>query len=115
MSDKYNDGVLDEKFMSLHEKIEAYSEAQMSVLGRIEAQTTKTNGRVTSLEKWRQLGTGFIYAVSMFMTVVILPLLGASLYEIYVVIPKEQANQPAANAHALKGVLDSYGLRQINP
>lgn len=93
MSEKYNDGVLDEKFSSLHEKIETYAEAQMRVLSRIEDQTTRTNGRVTAMEKWRSFITGFVYAVGVFMTVIILPLLGSTMYEIYVVIPKQEAKQ----------------------
>lgn len=51
MSEKYTDGLLDEKFMNLEEKIETYGEAQMKVLTSIDEQTKKTNGRTTELEK----------------------------------------------------------------
>ncbi len=113
MREKYNDGVLDEKFTNIHEKMDEQFEASMKVLADIKEQTTKTNGRVTALEKGREWLLGFIYAFGLFMTVIVIPLLGLSLYEIFVVIPDREAQQPAATADALEGVLNSYGLRQL--
>ena len=58
MSEKYNDGVLDEKFKRLEELMGDHFEAHTNILSDIKTQTTKTNGRVTSVEKliWTSLG-----------------------------------------------------------
>lgn len=45
---------------------------------RIEAQTIKTNGRVTGLEKWKSFITGGISVI----TLILVPLLAWSLLEI---------------------------------
>lgn len=51
MSERYSDGVLDEKFVGIEDKMDAHFEVQNKSLIRIETQTTRTNGRVTFLEK----------------------------------------------------------------
>jgi hypothetical protein len=48
----------------------------LSYLQRIEAQTTKTNGRVTSLEWWRQFTLGATTVFFIFISTV----LGLSIY-----------------------------------
>lgn len=45
---------------------------------RIETQTTKTNGRVRAIEKWRAFITGAVSVI----TLILVPLLGWSLLEI---------------------------------
>lgn len=71
MSDKYNDGVLDEKFEGIHEKIETYAEAQLETLGRIEIQTKKTNGSVADIQRWReQMVGGMKYGTPLLMVIV---------------------------------------------
>ncbi len=44
-------------------------------LTRIEAQTTRTNGRVTSLEQWRWYQTGAITIISILLGSVIIPII----------------------------------------
>lgn len=51
MNDHYSNGILDEKFLNIENKLETYFEGQNQMLNRIETQTIKTNGRVTELEK----------------------------------------------------------------
>lgn len=58
MMEKYSDGVLDEKFINIEDKMEAHFDAQNQTLIRIESQTTKTNGRVKWLEKMIWLAVG---------------------------------------------------------
>lgn len=50
-----------------------------TILGRIEAQTIKTNGRVSNLENWRAYTAG---AVAMIVLVGV-PILGFLAYELY--------------------------------
>lgn len=47
-------------------------------LGRIEAQTIKTNGRVTSMERWRSFITGGMAI----LTVMVLPMLTWAILQI---------------------------------
>lgn len=55
---KYSDGLLDEMFKVIDEKLD-----------KIIEQTTKTNGRVTVLESWRGVITGGLTVI----TVVVIP------------------------------------------
>lgn len=50
MSDNYYEKLLDEKFNSIHQKIDLQFENVNKTLNSIEAQTMKTNGRVLKLE-----------------------------------------------------------------
>lgn len=58
MKDDYSNRELDERFTSLQDSFEVRLDTQTETLGRIEKQTTKTNGRVTMLEKfmWSSIG-----------------------------------------------------------
>jgi len=51
-------------------------------LDRIETQTTKTNGSVADLNRWRERANGAFWASGVFMATVILPILGWALYTI---------------------------------
>lgn len=75
MSDKYNDGVLDAQFQRIEELMDAHFSAHTEILSDIKTQTTKTNGRVTTVEKliWTSLGALPLLTVwSGWMTVEIL-------------------------------------------
>lgn len=54
MSERYTDGVLDEKFLSVENKLEVHFDAQGEMLKRIEEQTKKTNGSVADLKVFRE-------------------------------------------------------------
>lgn len=53
-------------------------------LARIEAQTTRTNGRVTLLEAWKQYSMG----ATAILTLVVLPSVGWLYYEVINLISK---------------------------
>lgn len=74
----YSNRELDQKFDQLTDAMAEMKEDIMQVLERIEAQTTKTNGRVSKLEGWRAWITGGL-AVS---GIIILPLATYVLYEV---------------------------------
>jgi 3-methyladenine DNA glycosylase/8-oxoguanine DNA glycosylase len=76
MTDRYPDSTLDEKFRSIEDKLDEQFEAQNKVLFDIKDQTTKTNGRVGSLEGWRQYNTGGLTMLA----IVIVPALGFLAY-----------------------------------
>ncbi len=67
--DSYKNREIDEKFDDI-----------LGFLGRIEGQTTKTNGAVADLNKWRERVNGGAIVAGVFMTVAILPILSWALY-----------------------------------
>lgn len=63
--EKYTDGLLDEKFLTIAEKMDDHFDALTVILGDIKKQTTVTNGRVGSLEGWknRLIGGWFVFSI----------------------------------------------------
>jgi hypothetical protein len=68
----YSNREIDEHFKALRETLIFHNTSQMSILTRIETQTTKTNGRVSRLEAWRSYIAGSIAVVSF----LVIPLVG---------------------------------------
>lgn len=120
-SEKYNDGVLDLKFTHLEKSVEAVKvdtiehmdtqfEAKMAVINDIakdvsetRTQTQKTNGHVADafreIESLKASRVGFTYAMAVAM-VVIVPILGLSLYKIWSTPPALSEKQIQAAAYA---------------
>lgn len=70
--EKYTDGLLDEKFKVIEEKMDDHFDALTGILGDIKTQTTLTNGRVNKHEgRWQFLMGG--WAV---FSIIVLPTLG---------------------------------------
>jgi hypothetical protein len=74
----YSNDLLDEKFKSVHAKMESNKGILIEHLERIEAQTIKTNGRVSELEvsvgslnNWRYFITGGLAVI----TAMVIPLI----------------------------------------
>ena len=68
---QYSNRELDSKFDNLLGHMKVFEGETGGSLRRIEAQTIKTNGRVSKLEKWQQFVLGFCAAIS----VLIIPLI----------------------------------------
>lgn len=54
MNEAYSNRELDEKFTSLQDSMEVHLDEQNKTLSRIEVQTTKTNGQVAAITKWKE-------------------------------------------------------------
>lgn len=67
----YSNREIDTKFFNLKEHIDENHQVVMETLDRIEKQTTKTNGRVSSLENWRSWIVGGL-AVFAFLVIPLL-------------------------------------------
>ncbi len=68
----YSKRELDQKFLFIEEKMDDL----LDMSGRIENQTTKHNGRMTSMEAWRNFITGGMSVLVM----IVLPLLAWALW-----------------------------------
>jgi len=77
-------GAADERADAFHEKLMermgVFEENTTSSLDRIEEQTKKTNGAVADINKWRERVNGMGIASGVFMTIIVIPILGWSLY-----------------------------------
>ncbi len=69
-STEYMNREIDEKFENLLEHMREFEQTTSDSLGRIEEQTTKTNGRVTDLEAWKNYVIGFCACI----TILLIPL-----------------------------------------
>lgn len=72
----YKNRELDEKFVNQASLIKEKHDDVMYKVNEVLVQTTKTNGRVSSLEKWRYLTMGAIGVLSF----VVVPILGWALW-----------------------------------
>jgi hypothetical protein len=70
-NDHYSNRELDQKLDNILDLIEGNRLASKDQLDRIETQTMKTNGRVSTLERWQFYVIGFCAAIS----ILILPVM----------------------------------------
>lgn len=61
----YNKREQDMLFHQMREEINFQFDAVITGMKKIEVQTTKTNGRITALEKWRWVITGGVVALAL--------------------------------------------------
>ena len=65
--------VLLEKLKSLSDMVDERFNENFASHNRLIEQTTKTNGRVTSLEQWRWYQTGAITIITVIVTAIVIP------------------------------------------
>jgi len=74
----------DERADAFHDKLlermSVFEDNTTSSLDRIETQTTKTNGAVADINKWRERINGGAIASGVFMTVIVIPILCWAIY-----------------------------------
>lgn len=74
----------DEKSETFHnnlmQRMDVFESNTSTSLIRIEEQTKKTNGSVADINKWRERTNGIMIASGVFMTMVVIPILGWALY-----------------------------------
>lgn len=85
----YSNRELDEKFTDI-----------MDSLGRIEIQTTTTNGKVAKISIWKEQTTGRLQAFGLCLMVIIVPLAGWVLYN--------QSTEPDRIQKATKEAVSAY-------
>lgn len=90
MSEKYPDTTLDAKFESIEEKMDDHFEATTTILKDLAEKVGFTNGKVRSLQLWRQFILGGISV----LIVIVVPTLGFLAYQVI----QNQAHISALNA-----------------
>ncbi len=69
---QYANREIDAKFSNLLEHMKGFETDTADSLERILEQTTRTNGRVTKLERWQSYTLGFCAAISLLLIPVII-------------------------------------------
>lgn len=72
---KVSNEVLFEKIIGLTNMVDERFGENQKEHARVIEQTTRTNGRVTSLEQWRWYQTGAITIISLIVTAIVLPVI----------------------------------------
>lgn len=83
MSDKYNDGVLDERFKNILDKLDDQFEAHTKILGDIKGQTTATNGKVAAINAKQERQDGFNSALMWVFGLIIVPVIGVIIWQVF--------------------------------
>lgn len=87
---------------TLMQRMDDFEKNTSGSLERIETQTKKTNGSVAEINRWRERANGAGLASGIFMTLVVLPILGWALYVLSTVNGQvHQAVDQALSAYSI--------------
>lgn len=69
----YTDRELNSKFDNILDHMKDFEMSTTGYLERIEAQTVKTNGRVSTLERWQSYVVGFCVCIGFVLFSILIP------------------------------------------
>ena len=89
----------------LMERMNVFETNTTDSLDRIEQQTIATNGKVADINKWRERANGAGIAVSIFMSVIVMPILAWSIFTL--------VNVDSAIDSAVDKALSAYEITPV--
>lgn len=99
----YHNREIQEMFKAADDRADSFHDKLMDKLDGIEFQTTKTNGSIADINRWRERVNGMAIASGVFMTIVVMPVLAWAIFVLVNI--QEQIHQ------AVDDALQAYDIK----